>query len=179
MADAVEPQGLESLIRTGEVDTVLAVFPDGLGRLLGKRVVGRYFLDHVLMSTPAFLFTVTWRWSRSRVKSRRSAARRHEARARPRMAPPPWLPKTPLLRRYTETASPSIGAALGAGQVERRPRGYLGDGLSLSHLSASPRRVRAKLTTVHPRPHPRIPYPPDLQGGPVDHPQPHGGREVP
>ena len=48
MADAVEPQGLESLIRTGEVDTVLAVFPDGLGRLLGKRVVGRYFLDHVL-----------------------------------------------------------------------------------------------------------------------------------
>ncbi|OGK89858.1 MAG: glutamine synthetase [Candidatus Rokubacteria bacterium GWF2_70_14] len=61
MADAVEPQGLESLIRTGEVDTVLAVFPDGLGRLLGKRVVGRYFLDHVLsdgVHACIYLFTV-------------------------------------------------------------------------------------------------------------------------
>ncbi|OGK81491.1 MAG: glutamine synthetase, partial [Candidatus Rokubacteria bacterium GWA2_70_23] len=61
MADAVEPQGLESLIRTGEVDTVLAVFPDGLGRLLGKRVVGRYFLDHVLSDGAhacIYLFTV-------------------------------------------------------------------------------------------------------------------------
>jgi len=61
VADAVEPQGLESLIRTGEVDTVLAVFPDGLGRLLGKRVVGRYFLDHVLsdgVHACIYLFTV-------------------------------------------------------------------------------------------------------------------------
>jgi len=61
VADAVEPQGLESLIRTGEVDTVLAVFPDGLGRLLGKRVVGRYFLDHVLSDGAhacIYLFTV-------------------------------------------------------------------------------------------------------------------------
>jgi glutamine synthetase len=38
---------LESLIRKDEVDTVLTVFPDGQGRLMGKRVVGRYFLDHV------------------------------------------------------------------------------------------------------------------------------------
>ena len=61
MADAVDGQGLESLIRTGEVDTVLAVFPDGLGRLLGKRVVGRYFLDHVLsdgVHACIYLFTV-------------------------------------------------------------------------------------------------------------------------
>ncbi len=61
MADAVDPQGLEPLIRTGEVDTVLAVFPDGLGRLLGKRVVGRYFLDHVLsdgVHACIYLFTV-------------------------------------------------------------------------------------------------------------------------
>ena len=61
MADAVDPQGLEPLIRKGEVDTVLAVFPDGLGRLLGKRVVGRYFLDHVLSDGAhacIYLFTV-------------------------------------------------------------------------------------------------------------------------
>jgi glutamine synthetase len=41
------PRELETLIRRGEVDTVLTVFPDSLGRLMGKRVVGRYFLDHV------------------------------------------------------------------------------------------------------------------------------------
>jgi glutamine synthetase len=52
---------LESLIRTGEVDTVLTVFADGLGRLMGKRVVGRYFLDHVLeegVHACIYLFTV-------------------------------------------------------------------------------------------------------------------------
>ncbi len=46
--EQVEAQGLEALIRRGEVDTVLTVFADGLGRLMGKRVVGRYFLDHAL-----------------------------------------------------------------------------------------------------------------------------------
>ena len=43
--ERVDPGKLEALIRAGEVDTVLTVFPDGLGRLMGKRVVGRYFLD--------------------------------------------------------------------------------------------------------------------------------------
>ena len=44
---AMDAKGLEALIRKGDVDTVLTVFADGLGRLMGKRVVGRYFLDHV------------------------------------------------------------------------------------------------------------------------------------
>jgi glutamine synthetase len=48
VADRAAPRGLEALIRRGLVDTVLTVFPDHLGRLMGKRVVGRYFLDHVL-----------------------------------------------------------------------------------------------------------------------------------
>jgi glutamine synthetase len=39
---------LEAMIRAGDVDTVLTVFPDVQGRLMGKRVVGRYFLDHVV-----------------------------------------------------------------------------------------------------------------------------------
>jgi glutamine synthetase len=38
---------LTQLIRKGEVDTVLTVVPDGVGRLMGKRIVGRYFLDSV------------------------------------------------------------------------------------------------------------------------------------
>jgi glutamine synthetase len=58
------------------VDTVVTVFPDGMGRLMGKRVVGRYFLDHVLedgVHACIYLFTVdmemepfAWRlWERS------------------------------------------------------------------------------------------------------------------
>ena len=39
---------LKRLIAQGEVDTVLTVFPDTFGRLMGKRVVGSYFLDHVV-----------------------------------------------------------------------------------------------------------------------------------
>jgi glutamine synthetase len=56
-----EAAELESLIRKGEIDTVLTVFPDHLGRLMGKRVVGRYFLDHVLgdgVHACIYLFTV-------------------------------------------------------------------------------------------------------------------------
>ena len=33
---------------TDEIDTVLVVFPDLQGRLMGKRVTGRFFRDHVL-----------------------------------------------------------------------------------------------------------------------------------
>src|SRR5438128_4831815 len=52
---------LEQLIRRGEVDTVLTVFPDTFGRLMGKRVVGSYFLDHVAdegAHACIYLFTV-------------------------------------------------------------------------------------------------------------------------
>lgn len=59
--DRVDPHGLEALIRQDEVDTVLTVFADGMGRLLGKRVVGRYFLDHVVddgVHACIYLFTV-------------------------------------------------------------------------------------------------------------------------
>jgi len=38
---------LESLIRNGHVDTVLMVFPDLQGRLVGKRTTGRFFLQTV------------------------------------------------------------------------------------------------------------------------------------
>ena len=38
---------LEGLIRNGDVDTVLMVFPDLQGRLVGKRTTGRFFLQSV------------------------------------------------------------------------------------------------------------------------------------
>jgi glutamine synthetase len=47
MAGNLDLKELEDLIRKEDVDTVLTVFPDIQGRLMGKRVVGPYFLDHV------------------------------------------------------------------------------------------------------------------------------------
>jgi glutamine synthetase len=38
---------LTSQINRGEIETVLFVFPDWYGRLLGKRVTGAFFLDHM------------------------------------------------------------------------------------------------------------------------------------
>src|SRR5215471_7068419 len=61
MPGRLDRKRLAQLIEKGDVDTVLTVFPDGLGRLMGKRVVGRYFLDHVMdegAHACVYLFTV-------------------------------------------------------------------------------------------------------------------------
>jgi glutamine synthetase len=39
---------LTSLVTGGKIDTVLVCFPDLQGRLVGKRVTGHFFVDHVL-----------------------------------------------------------------------------------------------------------------------------------
>ena len=38
---------MRDFVKVGEVDTVLVCFPDMQGRLLGKRVTGNFFVDHV------------------------------------------------------------------------------------------------------------------------------------
>jgi glutamine synthetase len=61
MPGRLDARSLESLVRSGDVDTVLTVVPDGYGRLLGKRIVGRHFIDHVLedgVHACVYLFTV-------------------------------------------------------------------------------------------------------------------------
>jgi glutamine synthetase len=61
MPGRLDIKTLEQLVRKDEIDTVLTVFPDGYGRLMGKRVVGRYFLDHALedgVRACIYLFTV-------------------------------------------------------------------------------------------------------------------------
>jgi len=61
MPRRLDRKSLEALIRSGEIDTVLTVFPDGYGRLLGKRIVGRHFLEQVLdggVRACIYLFTV-------------------------------------------------------------------------------------------------------------------------
>ncbi|MBI1736613.1 MAG: glutamine synthetase [Candidatus Rokubacteria bacterium] len=61
MPGRLDAKTLESLIREGEIDTVLTVFPDGYGRLLGKRLVARHFLEHAVddgVHACIYLFTV-------------------------------------------------------------------------------------------------------------------------
>ncbi|HEY3067844.1 MAG TPA: glutamine synthetase family protein [Methylomirabilota bacterium] len=60
MPGRLDAKTLERLVRKDEIDTVLMVFADGYGRLLGKRVVGRYFLDAAVEGVHAciYLFTV-------------------------------------------------------------------------------------------------------------------------
>ena len=61
MPGRLDLRSLEALVRRGEIDTVLTVFPDGYGRLLGKRIVARHFLEHVAgegVHACVYLFTV-------------------------------------------------------------------------------------------------------------------------
>jgi len=61
MPGRLDLASLTQLIRRGEIDTVLTVFPDGLARLMGKRIVGRYFLDSIVEEGAhacIYLFTV-------------------------------------------------------------------------------------------------------------------------
>ena len=44
----LDQESLERLIADGAIDTVLVAFPDLQGRLVGKRVTGHFFRDHVL-----------------------------------------------------------------------------------------------------------------------------------
>src|SRR4051812_15088383 len=44
----LEVEQLKQMIAAGDIDTILVVFPDLQGRLMGKRVTGEFFLDTVL-----------------------------------------------------------------------------------------------------------------------------------
>ena len=113
--DRADPKGLEALIRKGEVDTVLTVFADGLGRLLGKRVVGRYFLDHVLhdgVHACIYLFTVDMEMEPLPGFKLTSWERGYgDMKLQPDLGTwrlLPWLPKTALVfcDVYTEEGEP-------------------------------------------------------------------------
>ncbi len=41
------PAALERAVAAGEIETILTVFPDLYGRLVGKRIMGRYFLQEI------------------------------------------------------------------------------------------------------------------------------------
>src|SRR4030095_11723587 len=113
--EQADPQALEALIRSGEIDTVLTVFPDGMGRLMGKRVVGRYFLDHVLedgVHACIYLFTVDMEMEPLPGFTLTSWERGYgDMKMVPDLStwrPIPWLPKTALVfcDVFTEEGKP-------------------------------------------------------------------------
>jgi glutamine synthetase len=48
MQGKVDIEELKRLVANDEIDTVLVVFPDMYGRLIGKRIVGQYFVDETI-----------------------------------------------------------------------------------------------------------------------------------
>ncbi|MEM9683151.1 MAG: glutamine synthetase family protein [Pseudomonadota bacterium] len=60
MAGNLDIADLKAYVQKGEIDTVLVCFPDMQGRLVGKRVTGRFFLDKCIdeMHVCDYLLTV-------------------------------------------------------------------------------------------------------------------------
>ncbi len=61
MSNTLKLEELKKLILAGDIDTILVAFPDHLGRLVGKRVTGPFFLDHLVpngMEACDYLLTV-------------------------------------------------------------------------------------------------------------------------
>jgi len=48
MRGKIDVETLKRMIADEEIETILAVFPDMYGRLVGKRIVARYFVDEVI-----------------------------------------------------------------------------------------------------------------------------------
>jgi glutamine synthetase len=47
MNPSLDPRALAGKVASGEIDTVIAAFPDVFGRLVGKRFTGRFFVENV------------------------------------------------------------------------------------------------------------------------------------
>src|SRR3954451_18060622 len=45
MQGRIDIDELKRMVADDEIDTVIAAFPDMYGRLVGKRIVGRFFVD--------------------------------------------------------------------------------------------------------------------------------------
>ncbi|MDQ6800704.1 MAG: glutamine synthetase family protein [Acidobacteriota bacterium] len=48
MIGRIDTETLKRMVVEGEIETVIAAFPDMYGRLVGKRLVGRFFIDEVI-----------------------------------------------------------------------------------------------------------------------------------
>src|ERR1043165_6255442 len=48
MQGRIDIDELKRMVADDEIDTIIAAFPDMYGRLVGKRIVGRFFVDDVV-----------------------------------------------------------------------------------------------------------------------------------
>jgi len=124
MPGRLDPKALDALIKKGEIDTVLTVFPDTFGRLMGKRLTGRHWLEHAQaegVHACIYLFTVDMEMEPLPGFKLTSWERGYGDM---KMVPDPetarlipWLPKTALVfcDVYTEEGEP----------VEEAPRWVL------------------------------------------------------
>ncbi len=124
MPGRLDRRSLEALVRKGEIDTVLTVFPDGYARLMGKRLTARHFLEHALedgVHACIYLFTVDMEMEPLPGFTLTSWERGYgDMKMVPDLATLrliPWLPKTALVfcDVYTEEGEP----------VEEAPRWVL------------------------------------------------------
>src|SRR5258706_10982484 len=124
MPGRLDRRTLEALVRKGDVDTVLTVFPDGYARLMGKRLTARHFLEHALddgVHACIYLFTVDMEMEPLPGFTLTSWERGYgDMKMVPDMGTLrliPWLPKTALVfcDVYTEEGQP----------VEEAPRWVL------------------------------------------------------
>jgi glutamine synthetase len=115
MAATLDRRELRALVRRDEIDTVLTVFPDAQGRLMGKRVVGRHFVDHVAaegVHACAYLLTVDVEMEPlAGYRFASWATGYQDMKAVPDLRTLrriPWLPKTALVfcDLYTEEGEP-------------------------------------------------------------------------
>jgi glutamine synthetase len=115
MPGRLDLKTLTAQVRRGDVDTVLTVFPDTYGRLMGKRVVARHFLEHVAgdgVHACIYLFTVDMEMQPLPGFTLTSWERGYgDMKMVPDLAtlrPIPWLPKTALVfcDVYTEGGEP-------------------------------------------------------------------------
>jgi glutamine synthetase len=115
MPGRLDARSLEALVRDGEIDTVLTVFPDGYSRLMGKRLTARHFLEHAVddgVHACIYLFTVDMEMEPLPGFKLTSWERGYgDMKVVPDMATLrllPWLPKTALVfcDVYTEEGEP-------------------------------------------------------------------------
>jgi glutamine synthetase len=59
MSGRLDLEALTKLVQSGEIDTVIAALPDMQGRLMGKRVMGHFFLDSVVEETHGCNYLLT------------------------------------------------------------------------------------------------------------------------
>jgi glutamine synthetase len=115
MPGRLDLKALEHLVKHDEIDTVLTVVPDAFGRLMGKRVVARFFLDSVAehgVHACIYLFTVDMEMEPVPGFKLTSWERGYgDMKMTPDLATLrriPWLPKTALVfcDVYTEEGEP-------------------------------------------------------------------------